>query len=251
MKNNVGATRAGLRGRIPLAPQKEEGFRWRGEHVTRVEGFTDAVFAFAVTLLVVALEVPHDIPGLMNVVRGFPGFVISFTILMTFWNSHYRFHRRYGLEDIGTRVYTMAVLVLTLFYVYPLKFLFTWLTVIMFGLEMTDPPHIRTFAELQSLYLIYGLGFAGVWGIYLLMYVNALRRREELALTPVEVLYTRGSIVDHAIFVGVCMLSILAAYTTRIGSLPGYTYMLLAPLMTLNGYLWGRQIRKQLAREAA
>jgi len=29
----------------------EEDFRWRGEDVSRIEGFSDAVFAFAVTLL--------------------------------------------------------------------------------------------------------------------------------------------------------------------------------------------------------
>jgi len=49
----------GLRGRLPHAPRLEPHFRWRGTHVSRIEGFTDAVFAFAVTLLVVALEVPH------------------------------------------------------------------------------------------------------------------------------------------------------------------------------------------------
>jgi hypothetical protein len=32
-------------------------FRWRGHEITRIEGLSDAVFAFAVTLLVVSLEV--------------------------------------------------------------------------------------------------------------------------------------------------------------------------------------------------
>jgi uncharacterized membrane protein len=237
----------GLRERVPLAPQREEGFRWRGEHVTRVEGFTDAVFAFAVTLLVVSLEVPHDFEGLLDVVRAFPAFVICFTLLMTFWNSHHRFHRRYGLEDIGTRIYTMAVIVLTLFYVYPLKFLFTMVTAGLFGLQLRDPPHLETSAQLDTLYLIYGLGFAGVWGTYLLMYAHALRRRDELRLTTIEILYTRASIAENAVFVGVCLLSILFAFTTDNGSLPGYTFLLLGPLLTINGFFWGRKVRKLIA----
>jgi len=85
------ATKSGLRAHLPLAPRREEHFRWRSHEVTRVEGLTDAVFAFAVTLLVVALEVPHTFQGLMNVVRGFPAFVICFTLLMSFWDAHYRY----------------------------------------------------------------------------------------------------------------------------------------------------------------
>lgn len=33
----------------------ERDFRWRGAAISRVEGLSDAVFAFAVTLLVVSL----------------------------------------------------------------------------------------------------------------------------------------------------------------------------------------------------
>ena len=36
-----------------------DGFRWRGGETTRVEGVSDAVFAFVITLLVVSLEVPR------------------------------------------------------------------------------------------------------------------------------------------------------------------------------------------------
>src|SRR5262245_1117717 len=115
------STKRSLRERLPLAPGPEGHFRWRGGgEISRVEGFTDAVFAFAVTLLVVALEGPRTFEGLLDVVRGFPAFIICFTFLMIFWNAHFRYHRRYGLEDVFTRVLTMAILVLVLFFVYPL-----------------------------------------------------------------------------------------------------------------------------------
>ena len=75
--------------------------------------------------------------------RGFPAFVICFVLLMMFWNAHFRYHRRYGLEDIFSRVMTMAILVLVLFFVYPLKFLFTLLTVHLFGLDMLNRADAR------------------------------------------------------------------------------------------------------------
>ena len=34
--------------------------RWRGREISRVEGFSDAVFAFAVTLLVVPTALAQD-----------------------------------------------------------------------------------------------------------------------------------------------------------------------------------------------
>src|SRR5262245_6738780 len=175
-----------LRGHLPLAPRREEYFRWRGTEVSRVEGFTDAVFAFAVTLLVVALEVPHTFEGLLDVVRGFPAFIICFTLLMTFWNAHYRYHRRYGMADVFTRVMTMAIIVLVLFFVYPLKFLFTMLTVNIFQLHMHEAPQVNSAMEADVLYVIYGLGFAGVWSLYGLLYWHAWRKREELGLSEVE-----------------------------------------------------------------
>src|SRR5436305_12561064 len=113
-----------FRPHVPFTPRAEPSFRWRGREVSRLEGFSDAVFAFAVTLLVVALEVPRTFEGLMDDVREFPAFIASFCMLLTFWNGHYRFFRRYGLENGFTRYITFAILMMVLFSVYPLKFLF-------------------------------------------------------------------------------------------------------------------------------
>ena len=240
----------GLRDRLPLAPRREQNFRWRGNEVTRVEGFTDAVFAFAVTLLVVALEVPHTFKGLMDVVRGFPAFVICFTLLMTFWNAHYRYHRRYGIESVFSRVMTMAIIVLVLFFVYPLKYLFTLLTVQIFALDLHNAPHLDGWYQVQTVYLIYGLGLGGVWGLYAALYGHALANREKLQLDAIETALTRADLRSNLIYVVVCCLSMLLALVTSSVWLPGVIYFLLGPLQTANGIWSGRQVQR-LAAPAA
>ena len=60
-------------------------FRHRGHEIRRIEAFSDAVFAFAVTLLIVSLEVPKSFEELMVTMRGFFAFGVSFVLLMMIW----------------------------------------------------------------------------------------------------------------------------------------------------------------------
>lgn len=247
---NDSSDRRSLREHLPLPPRQEQDFRWRGTGVSRLEGLTDGVFAFAVTLLVIALEVPRTFDGLLDVMRGFPAFVICFALLMMFWNAHFRYHRRYGLEDTFTRVMTMAILVLVLFFVYPLKFLFTLVTFNLFGLAGM-PPKLSGPEEVRLLYLIYGLGFAGIWSLYAVLYAQALRKRAELQLDEVELIYTRSALGANLVYVAVCALSVTLAYTTSSQSWPGLIYWLIGPLQALNGWWFGRQVRVTPPAQAA
>src|SRR5215831_13157659 len=111
--------------RAGLLPEKY--FRWRGGEITRLEAFCDVVFGFALTLLVVSLEVPRNYQELMAALRGFVPFAACFAQLILIWRAHYRFSRRYGLEDPYTVFLNVVLLFLVLFYVYPLKFVFTLL----------------------------------------------------------------------------------------------------------------------------
>src|SRR5579872_1575464 len=102
----------------------EKHFRWRGGEITRLEAFTDAVFAFAVTLLVVSLEVPRTFTELLTAMKGFVAFAICFAILVQVWYEHYIFSRRYGLQTLYTVFLNSVLIFVVLFFVYPLKFLF-------------------------------------------------------------------------------------------------------------------------------
>ena len=81
----------------------------RHHEVSRLEGFSDAVFGFALTLLVVSLEVPQDMDALEHQMWGFVGFAAMFAMVCWIWYEHNKFFRRYGLQDAWT-VFLNAVL---------------------------------------------------------------------------------------------------------------------------------------------
>src|SRR5438477_4198919 len=85
-------------------------FRWRSHEISRIEGLSDAVFAFAVTLLVVSLEVPKTLAELMTAMRGFGAFAIYFTLLFIVWFNQYKFFRRYGLQNNFTVIFNGVLL---------------------------------------------------------------------------------------------------------------------------------------------
>src|SRR4051794_27714714 len=105
--------------RESLIKHHEPGtFRWRGHEIARVEGLSDAVFAFAVTLLVVSLEVPKTFNELMSLMSGFLPFAICFALLMQVWHEQFIFFRRYFLQDSLTVALNCVLLFVVLFYVY-------------------------------------------------------------------------------------------------------------------------------------
>jgi uncharacterized membrane protein len=221
-----------------LAPHPEPHFRWRGREVSRIEGFSDAVFAFAVTLLVVALEVPHTFDEFLGVVRNFPPFIATFALLMIFWNEHYRFFRRYGLQDKLVIWVNHSILLLVLFSVYPLKYLFTlWL-----GGGGQHGANVET--EARQLFTIYGLGFAGIWLLFALLEWHALRLSRQLQLSPLEEIYAIITLRAQLICVGISLLSVLLARLhVHPPGLPGWIYALFGPLLALNGWWHGRRVR--------
>ena len=220
-----------------------DGFRWRGEDVWRVEGFSDAVFAFAVTLLVVSLEVPNTFDDLLKTMRGFLAFAISFALLLWIWYEHYKFFRRYGLRDVSTLWLNSALLFLVLLYVYPLKFLFTLVVDQLFGFGeaagMVEP------SQGPLLMTIYGAGFVAIQLVFVLLYLRAYTLRDALELDTREMSVTRQQIQSFLLNTSVGLASVGIALLGGEGmvSWAGWIYLLIGPLQTINGYAMGRSWR--------
>src|SRR5215210_4883608 len=221
----------------------EEDFRWRGEDVSRLEGFSDAVFAFAVTLLVVSLEVPNTFDELLATMRGFFAFAISFLLLYLVWYDHYKFFRRYGLYDNLTMHLSTILLFVVLFYIYPLKFLFTTLMDELLGFSTQvgssagDVVETIKPGQWPLLMAIFGAGFVVVQLVFALLYWRAYALRGMLNLNECEASITRQEIQGYLILAGVGLASIAIALLggEEAISWAGWVYLLSWPLMAIHG----------------
>jgi uncharacterized membrane protein len=221
----------------------EKYFRWRAGEITRLEAFCDVVFGFAITLLVVSLEVPHSYSELIADMRGFLPFAACFAQLVLIWRTHYIFSRRYGLEDSYTVFLNAVLLFLVLFYVYPLKFVFTLLFSELTGASV---PGSFGWHESSVVMRIYAAGFASVFLLFVLMYAHAYRLRDELGLTPVEVLETRFAMRENLLLTLIGVTSFLIALKSPAGS--GWIFLTIAPILWAHGSVYGKRTR-QLAEK--
>jgi hypothetical protein len=151
------------------------------------------------------------------------------------WFEHFTFFRRYGLQDTYILVWNAILLFLIVFYVYPLKFLFTLFFNELFGLsfEVTLPggqvvPMIQA-GQLPTLYLIFGIGWTAVWLVFVLLYRYALQQKRRLELNPLEVFDTRASLVENLSAAGVGLLSI-ALVLLGATFAAGWVYLVMFPL---------------------
>jgi uncharacterized membrane protein len=219
--------------------------------VQRIEGLADAVFGFALTLLVVSLEVPNTFDELLATMRGFFAFAISGWLLYSVWFDHYIFYRRYGLQDTLTMHLSSVLLFVVLFYVYPLKFLFTALMDELLGFSTQvgsstgDVVQEIRPAQWPLLIVLFGVGFVVVQLVYFLLYWRAYALRGMLELDAYEASITRQELQGYLLLAAVGLTSIAVALLGGVeaGSWAGWVYLLIWPLMTINGYIMARRRR--------
>lgn len=224
---------------------ESNGFRWRSGDVTRLEQFSDAVFGFALALLVVSGDVPRTGDQLFATLRDFPAFGATFATLVWIWFYHYQYFRRFGFVDAASVALNSVLLFLILFFVYPLKFLFSSLFAGMFtGVWSFGPSQSRIIMTL------YALGFVAVFGMFVLLYRHALRYATQLELNDVELMVTKASLRSNQLLVGVGVFSALLTWLgpSWIAPFAGMAFGFIGPVMWWH---WSRFHKRLEAVKAA
>lgn len=221
---------------------------------TRLEAFTDAAFAFSLTLLVIAGDnVPGSFDEFILALKSIPAFIASAALLLMFWYSHMRWSQRYCLCDMPTILLTAALVCTVLVFVYPLRIVFGSLFHWISGGFLTLPMSGIGMAAMNTLFVIYAIGFLAMCIWQALLYHHALRKAEQLQLDAIEQLEARLERNSFLLQTLPALLSLLylAVLPARFGPYSGFLYSLLGIIMPLYGFMASRQLASAQDRVGA
>jgi uncharacterized membrane protein len=228
-------------------------FRNRGVEPGRLENFSDAVFALAITLLLISTSPPTNFDQIKRFVWELIPFSLCIVFIILIWHEHFTFFFRYGLRNVKVLILNSIFLIIVLFYVYPLKFLTKLILLpiaMLFGEEnlLKEIGGMIRGEDVADLMIIYGFGAFAVFIVLMLMYRYAYRQADALELNELERFDTLTKIKSNRLMAIVPLTSVAIAiifYSHWFGGmLAGFAYCLYTPVM----FVFGRRISK--ARQA-
>jgi uncharacterized membrane protein len=149
-------------------------FRFRGIEPGRLENFSDAVFALAITLLLISTSAPTNFEQLKRFAWDIIPFCACITLIILIWYQHFIFFYRYGLRNAPVLVLNTLFLIIVLFYVYPLKFftkMILFPVALLFHMEglINELMPVLQGTDMAYLMIIYGIGATSVFLVLTLM----------------------------------------------------------------------------------
>lgn len=205
----------------------KDGYRMRGESMTRIEVFSDAAFAFAVTMLVISLSsIPQNFQELLAAIQRVPSFAVSFALMMLIWITHRRWSQRFGLDDGPSTFLTLALVFVVLIYVYPLKLI---IDLMFYAFSQSLFPvdfQVTNTTEVAVLVAFFSVGFFLIALIQLSLYQRAASMAEDLRLNALEQLLVHKEILVWTVLSALAFIVALLALVLMqsIGYLAGVTY---------------------------
>lgn len=196
----------------------------------RLDAFTDAAFAFAVTLMVVgAGGAPVDLATLQATIASLPSFAIGFAIIAMFWFAHVRWRTYRGTGDAWSVLLTLLLIFVVLIYVTPLRAMANAFA----GYLMGRPDSFQ--GGIGALFTVYGLGFTAMALLTALLFRDALRN-PALANGPRR--EVRGQLAIWLILAGTGAFSTMMAMNRDTASYSPFLYATLPVTIGIFSARW-------------
>jgi hypothetical protein len=229
-----------IREQIIQSRDHDPHFAWRTTEVLRIENLSDIVFALALGILVSAGSTIRTFSDLTDYLISIIPIAAGFAMLVSIWNDHFLFFRRYALADGRIIVLNTALLLLILYIAYPLRFVFDSL----FGFILMQAGQTDRIIEMEVGYresgIILAFFSAGFGAIYLtiaLMYARALSLAAELGLSPKEKVLTRRTLYVHFARIAASIIVVVLASFTPLNGFAGFALTLIWPFAAVAGAL--------------
>lgn len=197
-----------------------------------MQAFSDAVFAFAATLLVVTLEVPSSYAELLDALAGFPALAIAFAAIMSLWAIHREFFARYPLGDSITMAINAVLLFIVLIYVYPLKLLAELAAHNFLGVATPTTVSGMSSTQVQGVYAIFAIAVLVTCLTIAALHLRAWQLRDHLELSD----QMQADLVGRGFgYLGIGLVAALTIAVAAFGlgtgwGLPIWMLLVLAPV---------------------
>lgn len=207
-----------------------------GGSTQRLDNFTDAAFAFAVSLLVIGgAGAPASFDQLAGALGEIPAFAFGFAVIVVFWGGHVRWRRLRGDGGNAALLLTLLLIFLILIYIQPLRAMASatgiWITGQGSGFR----------GNLSGLFAVYGTGFVAMALTMAGLFHDATR---EAAGVPL-----RAARIERGIWLILAATGLvsIAVSATRYGVWAGMVYSTLP----LTIFLFFRRFRRTADAPAA
>lgn len=241
-----------LRETVSQILDTDPDFEWRGRSVTRIENLSDIVFALALGMLVSSSQPPVTSDQLSSFLWNIIPVSAAFGVMLTIWNAHFTFFRRYGLADAKAVFLNSILLLLIMFIAYPLRFIFDSLFAYVLALHGNFDRTIRMDlgpSDAANIMSIYAVGYGVVFIILHRLYAHALRKRDMLALSKEEIVLTHVVLLNFSANILLSVVVFFLARYTALGPWAGFFWCLAWPYGWLIEFLARRRIEAGQVKE--